>query len=270
MSIQKFFYQTPVFTYAEFAAFLTSQGTRNPNAQHASLKYYLQKKRLIHIRRGIYAVVPPFIEVENFTPDPYLIAAKLFSNVILAYHTALELHGVAYSLFKQFTFFTSKSTPPFIFDSFIFRGILTPKNIRHVHKEIGIIFIKRDGISIPVTTVARTIVDILTRPDLAGGWEEIWRSLEMIAVFDIEEAVKYALLLNNASTIAKLGFFLEQRTTVLNIDPKYIKILEKHIPSQPHYLERGRRQSGKLIAKWNLIVPEQILKKSWEEPYENI
>ena len=49
------------------------------------------------------------------------------------------------------------------------------------------------------TSLERTLVDVLDRPDLTGSWEEIWRSLESIEFFDIEQIVEYVLLLENAT-----------------------------------------------------------------------
>ncbi len=43
-------------------------------------------------------------------------------------------------------------------------------------------------------------MDVLDRPDLGGGWEEIWRSLEMVEFFDLDVVIKYTLLLENAPT----------------------------------------------------------------------
>jgi hypothetical protein len=31
------------------------------------------------------------------------------------------------------------------------------------------------------------------------------------------------------------------------------------------YLERGKRESGKLLARWNLVVPERVLNRPWAE-----
>jgi hypothetical protein len=38
-------------------------------------------------------------------------------------------------------------------------------------------------------------VDVLDRPRLSGGWEEVWRSLETIPFLDLDQVVQYALLL---------------------------------------------------------------------------
>ena len=73
-----------------------------------------------------------------------------------------------------------------------------------------------------LTSLDRTLVDVLHRPDLAGGWEEVWRSLESVEYFDLDSVLEYALLLENATTAAKVGFFLEQHREPLMVE---------HLPS---------------------------------------
>ena len=35
--------------------------------------------------------------------------------------------------------------------------------------------------------------------------------------------------------------------------------------SQPMYLERGKRESGRLLTRWNLVVPERMENRTWAE-----
>lgn len=272
MKAQAFFAQHPIFSYEDFATFFGGKkSTRKRNAQNVALQYYLKTGRIIHLRRALYASVSPFTKQDTSTLDYYLMASKLASDATLGYHTALELHGVAYSVFEDLTYVASNPPRPFEYQSHLFRGIPTPKILRDKHKEnFGVIAIKRQGLDVKITSLARTMVDVLARPELAGGFEEVWRSLESIATFDVEEAIQYTALLENATLAAKVGFFLEQRPAALAVESKYLKRLQKMIPQKPHYLERGRRRSGKLIQKWNLIVPHEILTKSWEEPDEDV
>ncbi len=76
----------------------------------------------------------------------------------------------------------------------------------------------------------------MDRPNLGGGWEEIWQSLSLINRFKIEDIIRYALLLDNATTIAKVGFYLEQRQQELKVNKKQLEQLQAHRPASPHYL----------------------------------
>jgi predicted transcriptional regulator of viral defense system len=108
-------------------------------------------------------------------------------------------------------------------------------------------------------------VDLLDRPVFGGGWEEIWRSLEAVEFFDIDKVIDYARLLGNSTTAAKVGFYLEQHQKELMVDDNHLERLRECIPKQPTYMSRN--VSGRLVKKWNLVVSEQILDRSWEETY---
>lgn len=126
MSIEAFFHTHPVFRYEEFARLKAELGTYNLQAARKALLYYTKAGRLLNIRRGVYAVVSPNVTPDQVLIDPYLFASKASNNSVLAYHTALELHGVAYSLFEQFTFLTSQKIKPFEFRSQWFQSVALP------------------------------------------------------------------------------------------------------------------------------------------------
>jgi len=77
--------------------------------------------------------------------------------------------------------------------------------------------------------------------------------------------VEYVYLLKNATTAMKVGFFLEQNRESLMVEDRYLKSLYDLRPRQPHYLKRSKRESGRLISKWNLVVPVEILERTWGE-----
>ncbi len=161
---------------------------------------------------------------------------------------------------------------PFTYAAQRFRAVSQPKVLIDTgYIDYGVEEKKHGGMTIKLTNLERSIVDVLDRPDLGGGWEEIWRSLDNIVQLDVDKIVEYVLLLKNATTIAKVGYFLDQRPTYLAVDPKYIQRLQEHISKQPHYMSRDRQREGKYIEKWHLIVPLEIINRTWEEPdVENI
>jgi hypothetical protein len=107
-------------------------------------------------------------------------------------------------------------------------------------------------------------VDILESPDKGGEWEEIWRSLEMVEYFDIDAVIGYTRTLGSALTASRVGFYLEQHRDTLLLEDKHLKPFEALIPNQLRYLD-SRRQPGKLVKRWNLIVPDYVFNRRWEE-----
>jgi predicted transcriptional regulator of viral defense system len=267
MGLREFFATHSVFTTAELAEYRNSSGSQNRWTRKALLAHHREQGRLVLIRRGLYAVVPPGADPETYEVDPYLVAAKLRDDAVLAYHTALDLRGKAYSVFNEVIFLThAPPHQPTILRSHRFRGVLFPKALRDKgQEEHGVTAVDRSGVDIRVTRLERTLVDVLDRPELSGGWEEAWRSLESVEYFDLDKVVTYALLLGNATTTAKVGYFLDQHRERLMVTEAHLKPLKRHLPKQPHYLERSRRGKHRLVSDWNLVLPAHVAERSWEE-----
>ena len=95
--LNEFFAQHAVFTTEELDSFLIGRKSYNLNTRKSLLAYYCKKGRIINIRRGLYATIPYGADSLSYPVDPYLLAAKMAEDAILAYNTALQFHGKAYS-----------------------------------------------------------------------------------------------------------------------------------------------------------------------------
>lgn len=268
MKLRAFFRTHPVFTVEDFAGFLSLDGTHNRRTQESLLSYHVKAGNIVRVRRGLYASVPPGASPENFPVDPFLLAARISKDAILAYHTALEAHGKAYSVYEHFTYLVSKPKPLISFRSYLFKGVRFPVALlRKEAESFDVVKSDRSGMSICITGLERTFVDVLNRPDLSGSWEEIWRSLETVEYFDLDKVTEYTSLLGNATTAAKVGFFLEQHRESLMVEDIHLKTFRDLRPRRPHYMERSRRRSGRFVSAWNLVVPEEIIYRLWEESW---
>lgn len=89
--------------------------------------------------------------------------------------------------------------------------------------------------------------------------------MESVEFFDLDKVVEYALLLGNATTGAKVGFYLDQHREPLMVEDRHLKTLHDLRPRQPHYLDRAKRESGRLVSQWNLVVPKEVLERAWGE-----
>ncbi len=266
MKAQQFVAARPVFRAEEFGEFLAERDSKNIRTRDSLLAHYVKTGRLVRVRRGLYASVPPGRTPETVQPDPFLLASRMTPDAVLAYHTALEFHGRAYSSFHEFTYLTRATSRPAEFRGNTFRGVAFPKALLEKNREnFEVETADRSGLELRVTGLERTLVDVLDRPALGGGWEEVWRSLESVEYFDLEQVAEYALMLDNATTVAKVGFYLEQHAEQLMVEESALSSLRAHVPKQAHYLDRSAGGPSRLVEGWNLIVPEQILSRSWEE-----
>jgi len=262
----EFFRTHPVFTREELHRYLCARGEGGERAAESLLGYHRKSGRVVRIRSGLYASVPPGADPEVWPIDPFLIAARLTPDGILSHHTALELHGKAYSVREEFTYASLRPLALFSFRRQVFRGTTFPRAlIEKGAVMFGVEHLDRTGLEVRLTGLERTMVDIMDRPGISGSWEEIWRSLESVEFFDLQKILEYVLLLRNATTAAKVGFFLEQHRESLMVEERHLEVLQDLSPRRPHYLERTRRPSGCFVKRWNLVVPLRVLERSWGE-----
>lgn len=52
--------------------------------QEALLAYYTRTGRVVRVRRGLYAVIPPGADPASYPVDPRLVAAKLTPDAVVA------------------------------------------------------------------------------------------------------------------------------------------------------------------------------------------
>ena len=264
MDLRSFFASHPVFTSSEFIEYLNKEEKRNVSTRDSLLAYHVNKGRLLRVKRALYAVIPVGMSPVDFPVDPYLLASKMADDAILAYHTALDIHAKSYSAYNQFLFLTERAVRAVSFRNYSFKALRPPKPLLEKGKmKFGIRSIERSGLAIKVTGLERTLVDLLDKPELGGGWEEVWRSLESVEFYNVDKVVEYALLLKKATTVAKVGFFLENNEKRFFVTKDHLQTLKKKIPKKPHYMDK--KLKGRLVKNWNLIVPKNILEKSWSE-----
>lgn len=261
----EFFASHPVFRHDEFAAAHAGRGGRSRLTTASVLKQRTASGALLHLRRGLYATVPRGTDPRSHQVDPYLVATNLADDAFVAYHAGLQFHGKAHSVWNRVHFVTRARQRRFTFRELEFVPVHAPATIRDLPDlGGGIVEHRHAGGVARVATLERTLVDVLDAPERSGGWEEVWRSLEMIEFFDLDAVIAYTRLLGSALTAGRVGLFLDLHRDSLMVEPHHLGALRELAPTQPRYLD-ARRERGKLVAAWNLVVPERVLARSWME-----
>jgi len=257
----KFFFEHKIFTFAQFA-----EAMANPVPTcRVMLNRHLKNGNIVHIKQGLYASIPSGADAERYPIDPYAIISLLTEDSLIAYHTALQFHGIAYSVYFQHTFQSEEKIRDFQFRQDRFKVTKYPKSLPKSKYFIFSEEIDHHGFIVRVTQLERTLVDALDRINLSGGLEEVWRSLNNIQKVNVANIVEYALLLGNATTIAKVGFYLRLRQKEWKMEENYFSQLKAHLPRSVHYLDRKNRINGKYIKEWRIVIPSELIGEQWEE-----
>ena len=290
-ALEAFFAGHPVFTVAEMDHFLDARRggkATNPQTRQALLGYYQEQGRLRHVRRGLYAVerleevgnqgerqrdANTFSNTHTFgSADTFLIAARLTPDAVLAYHTALELHGLAHTIREERVCLSQqKLVRPLHFGGILYRAIRPPAALLAGDQlTLGVETQDRQGLPLRVTGLERTLVDILDRPVLDGSWEEVVRSWDGVALaLDFSFLLHYVRLLGSTTTAARLGYVLEAGQERLAVPDSVLKDLRELTPRQPHPAERGLTGPTRLVRPWNLLVPATTTEEPFpEEDFE--
>ena len=179
-----YFAQAPVFTHEEFVSARAGKG-RSVHTANNILAHHVGAGHVLRVRRGVYATVPRGVSPDAAVVDPYLLATRLTANAVVAYHAALQFHGKAYSVSNRFAYLTRQRARKFAFRGAEFVPVLLPVSLRSLPDAGGgVVELRHAGGTARVTTLERTLVDVLDAPEHGGGWEELWRSLESVEFFE--------------------------------------------------------------------------------------
>ena len=245
-----------LFTREELSSALAG---RKPATVNAHLARWQRLGRVVRVKNGLYVRRDPERTGANpSTPDFIALAARTAPDAACAYHTALEAHGCAQSLFEQLTFVTWTRTKPV---EFMGRRLVPVRPRAPLKKRNGgeawIETLDRGSLEVRVTSLERTAVDVLDRPSLAGGIEEVWRSLAALPAIDPVALLDYVRVLGSLTVAARVGYFLETRRDELAVPTSVLEELQTVLPKHPVHLDRAL--GGRLNSRWRLIVPAELV-----------
>ena len=230
------------------------------------LAQHLQAGNIKRIARGVFASVPKHADSDKWSVDRFLAASRLRRSGIIAYHSALELHGYAYTEGHEVQVIAPGQPGIMETADFSCRFVKPPRGFTRKNGSLvdGVTVVDRMGLDVSVTTVERTIADLFDRVDLAGGAEELFNSLDLVARVDAAALVRYARALGNATAAGALGFWLEREQERLAIEDAALKDLRKLAPRQARYALGAKPGEGRTAKGWNVILPSGIVERHFE------
>jgi predicted transcriptional regulator of viral defense system len=211
----------------------------------------LASRALIYLgTQGIFEQVRQRLWVRTgAAPDPFRLGARIAQPYAFVYGSALALSGAGPAERSEVLV-----SSPHRFTTFEFADV----RYRWARPWIaeGIVRVSAGVEFVNATSPERTLVDCVRVPANVGGIEELSRVIDMLPVLDADEVVRWVDRFHEAALAARLGYLLEL-SGLHGSETPLVRALLKRRPSHHVYLTE-RRPGGRLVARWNVIVPPHL------------
>jgi predicted transcriptional regulator of viral defense system len=208
------------------------------------LKGFLQK-----IKQGVYVIVPPDMIEKKFIADKFLVAGKLKDEYYISHHSALELHGVAESVFNK-VYITIKN----------YGQSLQYQNIKYDFVStkyfFGIDEKRYKSTNLFVSDIEKTILDCIRRIKYSGGLEELIKSISSIPSINYDKLWVYLKKFDEGILYHKTGFIFES-LEMHSVPIDFMNRIKKNISKKVYYLDKNKAST--LNSKWRLMVPKNFV-----------
>ncbi len=207
---------------------------------------------LSRVAQGLYVLVP--LEAQSpatWKADPWIVATKMLSPCYIGGWTACEHWELTDQIFRDTVVFTRRHLRT--------RNIsLNGANIRVVVADearfFGTVTRWRDATRITISDPSRTLVDILSRPELGAGIRHVG---DVVSAYFRSEHRNDSLLteygdrLGNKSVFKRLGYLIE----ALGIPAsELLPACKSRMSSGISDLQPGAGRGGRIVTRWNLRV----------------
>lgn len=241
MSLLSFLHHKLLFTPED-----VTRELGNPRSAATLLWRYQKQGYIIQVRRGLYCVTN--MATKQPEANKYQIASAITPTAYVAYHAAMEYHGLAHQVYYDVTVGSEQTFRAFDFDgnhfaphvSSLALGIDSPVADSHVR----------------VTNMERTLIDCIDRIDLCGGWEELVNCLRGVHYLREEQLMAVLKAYNKTALYKKTGFLFEQLGLPVSAD--FIALCRSYAKDSVMYLTSDGT-SDMFHAAWRLYAPHDLL-----------
>ena len=263
----------PVFTGPELVAHLAGHGVDHPVEEARRLEErWLRVGRVVAVRPDLFAVLREGRDPARFQPMPTLVATKMAPDAVVSHHAALDHWGISYSMWFDAVYSATDPAPPMVYGAMRYRGVRFPQRlIESGNQHFAVVNQTYADGTVRVTTMDRTLVDVLADPDYGGSWDEIYLSVARADQVDVEVVAAYCQLRDGGPALrAKVGFFLDQHRDLWGIASGDLGQFRPTRPERragPFHLDPAPVKWTRFVNGWNLVVPVEVVERKWDLVY---
>ena len=245
LSLTQYAQTAPLVTLEDFRQ---RYGHRSSDRSIRNLLYRMKRDgRLRALAKGVYTGASAATPLNRFA-----VPGKLRRDAVVAFHSALELHGPANQVFQTVYYLSARPRKDLVFEGTTYHCAIPPRRLtgsRRLDFQV-----EETPDHVRVTGRERSIIDCLLFLEYSGGVEEVDKCLAMLPSFDFETALAYLKLLRRPWLYARLGYLLDRHADKLFFSGACRDSMLRRLPRGVAYL--GPKRSGyHWVPTWNLMVP---------------
>ena len=206
---------------------------------------------------GTYVPVPLALrDSEQVIQDPWVLVPALFGPAYIGGRTAAEHWDLTEQIFRDILVYTARPVRQKTIES---QGALF--SLKHVKEDLifGMKTVWRGQTRVLVSTIHRTIVDMLDDPTTGGGIQHVADCFAQYMQHKDSEPrllIEYADRLGNGAVFKRLGFLAERHPRAdLLIDAAKLRLTKGYAKLDPAL------DCTKLVTRWRLRVPKSWINK---------
>ena len=221
--------------------------TGNESTAKSLLASGLRNGTLCRIKPNLYAVTD--MATGLCAANKFEIASNISNTACVAYHSAMEYHGLGHQLFNEMSVISVSTFRTFEFESITY--------IRHQPKITKGVMVPMMNSKVKVTDLERTVIDCIDRIKYAGGLEELLNNFTSVAYIDETKLKAYLDAYGKASLYQKAGYLLSMYKKQLRLSTGFFHHCKAHIGQSTRYLADVVSNSV-YDSEWRLCVPENM------------
>ncbi|MDR2599183.1 MAG: transcriptional regulator [Oscillospiraceae bacterium] len=220
----------------------------NSATANSLITFYKKKGLIESVRKGLYVAMS--LETKQPVPNRYAIASNVTSDAYVAYHSALEYHGIANQVYYEVFVASKNRFRTFEHDGLTYTFVPSPIDVGIENKVSGV----------RVTDLERTIIDGINDFYKVGGLDELLRAVEMIPYLDYKKLYNYLTNFKKVFLYQKTGYILEHYKEELKIPDIFFIDCHNMIKKSTRYLYSSLKAEQHVYnKKWSLCVPNNLL-----------
>jgi predicted transcriptional regulator of viral defense system len=213
--------------------------TKSKSLADETIQNYLKKGYIKRVKKNLY--VTKSLENTGVIPTKFEIASNVTKSSYISHHSAFEYYGYSNQVYNEVVTSSMERFRDFSFE-FNTYSYKRTTNDNFVNTINGV----------RVSTISKTIVDIIDDIKSYDDMEELMNNLKALPIIDGSHILEYLFFVNKKILFSKVGLVLSHFNDGFMIDNQFLEQMKKLGSQSAKYFTNEEHRMCTYYKEWNL------------------